>query len=569
MTPLENNESKSKVDPVLAMTIGNYQVTKKIGEGGMGSVYLAEHPLIGKKVALKVLHPEFSSNQDVVTRFFNEARAVNDIQHPNIVDIIDYGTIPGPNGDMVYFFMEHLDGNPLEDVIEEQSPIDPDRCLHICLQVADALAASHNTNIVHRDLKPDNIILLKKRSTDDFVKLLDFGIAKLTGDQPGSSRTRTGIVMGTPSYMSPEQCEGRGMIDKRTDVYALGIVMYQMLSGRVPFLGEGYGEILVQHLTQLPIPLHKLLDTVPPHVEAVCMKALEKKPDDRYQNMEDFMAALENPVGFVEANGGLEGFYNAQLDSPVIPAQLTPMPPPRGNTEGGSTSAFVSNTAYGDSPATKSRAPIFVGIGVVAAVGIGLAVTMTSESSDSGAKAVSVTTPDTPPTEKEPAAAAIAMDAGSTVDDTKQPSLTPPVTVVAVSAQVFSKPRGAEVWIADDFLGNTPFVISDYKSDELPLTITLKNVGYENVDMAWEFSPDQAKQKYKFKAGKMKKAKRKSGKRRPTGSTTTKPTDTKSTTKPPRNNVSNGTGLLEPGGGGSTRRRTNKKVGNDTMEPGQ
>ncbi len=578
MTSLENNEPQSKADPLIGITIGNYQVTTKIGEGGMGSVYLAEHPLIGKKVALKVLHAEFSSNQDVVTRFFNEARAVNDIQHPNIVDIIDYGTIPGPNGDMVYFFMEHLDGNPLEDVIEEQSPMDPGRCLHICLQVADALAASHKTNIVHRDLKPDNIILLKKRTTDDFVKLLDFGIAKLTGDQPGSSRTRTGIVMGTPSYMSPEQCEGRGMIDKRTDVYALGIVMYQMLSGRVPFLGEGYGEILVQHLTQLPIPLHQLLGTVPPHIEAICMKALEKKPDDRFQNMEDFMAALENPVGFVEANGGLEGFYNSQLDSPVLPAQLTPTPPPRGNTEDGSAAAFVSNTAYGDSPATKSRAPLFIGIAVVAAAGIGLAVIMNSGSSDSGAKAVAVT-PATPPAEKNPAAAAIAIDAGSAPLDTKQPSLTPPVNTVAVSAQVLSKPRGAEVWIGDDFLGITPWVISDYKSGELPLTITLKNAGYENVDMVWEFSPDQAKQKYRFRAGKMKKAKRKSGKRGLTGSTAAKSTTTKSTTpkstttkstttKPPRGNVRNGTRLLEPGSG-PTRRRNNKKVGNATMEPGQ
>ena len=177
------------VDPLINATIGNYKVSRKIGEGGMGSVYLAEHPLIGKKVALKVLHAEYAANEDVVTRFFNEAKAVNDIQHPNIVDIIDYGVIPSPKGDLVYFIMEHLDGFPLDDVIAEQAPLSPERSLHICAQVADALAASHKSNIVHRDLKPDNIILVRKRDNKDFVKLLDFGIAKLTGDQPGSSNT--------------------------------------------------------------------------------------------------------------------------------------------------------------------------------------------------------------------------------------------------------------------------------------------------------------------------------------------------------------------------------------------
>lgn len=571
MTAEENNHSNTVADPLIGSTVGNYQVTKKIGEGGMGSVYLAEHPLIGKKVALKVLHAEFSSNQDIVTRFFNEARAVNDIQHPNIVDIIDYGTVPGPRGDMVYFIMEHLDGFPLEDVIEEQAPMDPQRCLDICSQVADALAASHQSNIVHRDLKPDNIILLKKRTTNDFVKLLDFGIAKLTGDQPGSSRTRTGIVMGTPAYMSPEQCEGRGMIDERTDVYALGIVLYQMLAGRVPFLGEGYGEILVQHLTQLPVPLHQLLDTVPPYIEAVCMKALEKKPDDRYQNMDGFMAALANPQGFVEANGGLAGFYNAQIHTPVMPAVLTPPPLARGITQNGTaTSAYVANTAYNpdEIPATKSRAPIFIGLGVVAAAAAGLVVVMNgSGDSDSGAQAVVVVEKDAG-TNKEPekpstiAAATLVVDAGAgAAIDIQPPEIKPPESGVNVSAQVFSKPKGAEVWVGEDFLGTTPFVIRDYKSAELPLTITLKNSGYENLELNWEFDPDQRKQQYQFKKSKMKKARRTSGKKKDPGKDTGKDTGT-SNTKP----AENGTGLMRPGGG-SNRKKDGKNVGNNTMAP--
>jgi serine/threonine-protein kinase len=314
-------------DPLIGQTIGNYRVTQKLGEGGMGSVYLAEHPHIGKKVALKVLHAEFASNQEVVARFFNEARAVNDIGHPNIVDIVDYGVLQGgPMGDrMVYFIMEYLGGRSLSQLIRQESPLAPERALTIALQVADALAASHRTGIIHRDLKPDNVMLLQRGREHDFVKLLDFGIAKLTTDQAGSRRTRTGIVMGTPAYMSPEQCEGRGMIDHRTDVYALGILLYEMLTGRVPFVGEGYGEILVQHLTQPPAP-PSTFRGLSPHVEAVVLKALEKRPDMRFPTMEEFMRAMADPVGYVEAMGGIAGF----TQRPIRPSS-GPVPMPTGS----------------------------------------------------------------------------------------------------------------------------------------------------------------------------------------------------------------------------------------------
>jgi serine/threonine-protein kinase len=326
-------------DLLIGQTIGNYLVTQKLGEGGMGSVYLAEHPSIGKKVALKVLHSEFSTNQEVTARFFNEAKAVNDIGHPNIVDIVDFGIIQaGPNREqLVYFIMEYLGNLTLSQLIRTEAPLPPERALGIALQVADALAASHKCGIVHRDLKPDNIILMQRGRERDFVKLLDFGIAKLTNEQPGSRRTRAGIVMGTPAYMSPEQCEGRGNIDHRTDVYALGIVLYEMLVGRVPFVGDGYGEILVQHLTQPPVPpsQYRMMN---PHLEAVVMKALEKRADLRYPNMDEMMRALADPVGYVEAHGGIVGFSQRQLMPSTAPfpmsgrltpgPMLVPTPPP-------------------------------------------------------------------------------------------------------------------------------------------------------------------------------------------------------------------------------------------------
>src|SRR3954469_4519171 len=333
---MDPQQGPPQPDLLIGQTIGNYLVTQKLGEGGMGSVYLAEHPSIGKKVALKVLHSEFSTNQEVTGRFFHEAKAVNDIGHPNIVDIVDYGILQTAGGreQLVYFIMEYLAGLTLSQLIRAEAPLPPERALGIALQVADALSASHRCGIVHRDLKPDNIILSQRGRERDFVKLLDFGIAKLSSGSAASSQTKTGLLMGTPAYMSPEQCEGRNdKVDWRTDVYALGIVMYEMLTGRVPFQGEGYGEILVQHLTRPPAPPSQIR-MLPAHVEVVVLKALEKRADLRYPTMDEFMRAMSDPVGYVEANGGVSGFLqrplvpsNAPLPSVrLTPAPLTPLP---------------------------------------------------------------------------------------------------------------------------------------------------------------------------------------------------------------------------------------------------
>ncbi len=328
---MDPQQGPPQSDLLIGQTVGNYLVTQKLGEGGMGSVYLAEHPTIGKKVALKVLHAEFATNSEVVDRFFNEAKAVNSIAHPNIVDIVDYGVIQtGPRGadQLVYFIMEYLAGQTLSQVIRAEAPLPPERALTIALQVADALSASHRAGIVHRDLKPDNIILIQRGRDPDFVKLLDFGIAKLTTDGRTGGRTRTGLVLGTPAYMSPEQCEGSAKVDHRTDIYALGICLYEMLVGRVPFIGEGYGEILVQHLTQKPIEPSRYR-MMSPHVEQVVLKALEKRQEMRYPNMDEMIRAMADPVGYVEAHGGVQGFLSRELTpstAPLPAARLTPSP---------------------------------------------------------------------------------------------------------------------------------------------------------------------------------------------------------------------------------------------------
>ena len=191
----------------VGQTIGNYRLTAKLGEGGMGVVYLAEHPVIGRKVALKAIHPELSRNPDVVSRFMTEAKAVNQIGNEHIVDVSDFGTTT--DGEF-YFIMEYLNGESVADRLRRERLFDPHRALQIAAQVADALAASHSHGIIHRDLKPENIFLITRGQNRDFVKVLDFGLAKLTqSEEKVTHKTRTGSVMGTPYYMAPEQCEGK------------------------------------------------------------------------------------------------------------------------------------------------------------------------------------------------------------------------------------------------------------------------------------------------------------------------------------------------------------------------
>jgi serine/threonine protein kinase len=484
-------------DPLLGQTIGNYLVRQKLGEGGMGSVYLAEHPHIGKKVALKVLHAEFASNQDVVSRFFNEAKAVNDIGHPNIVDIVDYGVIqagPLTGEGMVYFIMEFLGGTTLTDLERRESPLAPERALSVALSVADALSASHKCGIVHRDLKPDNIMLVTRGRERDFVKLLDFGIAKLTGDQPGSRRTRTGIVMGTPAYMSPEQCEGRGNVDHRTDIYALGIVIYEMITGRVPFVGDGYGEILVQHLTQMPVPPSTIRGVIPPHVEAIVMKALNKRPEDRYPTMDEFMKAIADPVGYVEMHGGLGGFQQTVLvpsSSPVstphgirlTPSPLSPLTPVPGSMTG-VTGVGPAPTTLGASSGQVGgggkKVGLIAGLGLLAVGGavVALIVTGGGDKPAPGGTEVAAglgsagTDPGTTKEPTEPVVAAAPIDAAPPPPDAPAvPAVDPPPvepTSTTATISIESTPSGALVFFNREkkARGRTPLTFEVTRADK-------------------------------------------------------------------------------------------------------
>ena len=280
---------------MIGARIQNYQVTSLLGQGGMGAVYVAQHPIIGRKVAIKVLQPEMAKDKSLVDRFINEARAANVLGHPNIVDILDVGTLPDG---VPYIIMELLAGESLGQRLDRVGRIDAGQAVKMAVQAISALAAAHAAGIVHRDLKPDNLfVVAPNRATaagaGEVIKVLDFGIAKMKRDLTNSPLTSTGALMGTPVYMSPEQCRGvPGEVDHRTDIYSMGIILYQMLCGRPPFTSEGLGDILVSHLTRAPQPLRALAPEVPARVERAVLAALEKDKEKRPPTMEAFQELL-------------------------------------------------------------------------------------------------------------------------------------------------------------------------------------------------------------------------------------------------------------------------------------
>jgi tRNA A-37 threonylcarbamoyl transferase component Bud32 len=281
-------------------SIGSYRILQKIGTGGMGAVYLAEHPLIGKKVALKVIHRELASNKEVVQRFFQEAKAVTRIGNEHIVSIHDFGVTP--EGDHFYI-MEYLEGQTLAQVLGRDSVLGVMRALHIGAQVAAALGAAHAAGVIHRDLKPDNVMLTHRLGDPDYVVLLDFGLAKMfAGDGQSAVKTAAGVLLGTPQYMSPEACESRANVDHRTDVYALGVLLFQMMTGVLPFDGETMGEVLVKQVTQLPPPPRGFNPGIAPSVEQLVLRCLAKNPGVRFQSMQALREALLDPEAYLRAS---------------------------------------------------------------------------------------------------------------------------------------------------------------------------------------------------------------------------------------------------------------------------
>ncbi len=365
----------AKQDPYLGRTIdGRYLVESLIGEGGMGFVYRGRHKVIDKRVAIKILKTDAKREKELTDRFLQEAKSASSIGNPHIVDISDFGQLPDG---ATYFVMEFLDGMSLGERMHTHkgTPWAVPRILHIGKQIAQGLAAAHEAGIIHRDLKPDNVMIVARGVDKDFAKILDFGIAKVVGDE--SHRiTRAGSVFGTPHYMSPEQAAGTP-VDQRTDIYALGVILYELASGRVPFDADNFMGILTQHMYKAPVSIMALVPPpgdVPPGLDAIVLKCLSKKPEGRYATMTDLVADLELlehgqvPLAVAEMMSRSGGFN--------VPQDYFRSRP-------GAMPAAVPGTPL---PAARSRWPLFAVVGGVVGLGlVGVALAIVT-SKPSGAK---------------------------------------------------------------------------------------------------------------------------------------------------------------------------------------
>jgi len=283
---------KKPQDPLVGKVIDNkYVVLERIGTGAMGSIYRAEHRALSKQIALKVLHRHLLTEESHVKRFHREAKAASRLNHPNAIAMLDFGQT---EDGLSYIAMEFLPGRDLCRILFEEGRLAEERVVRIAAQILDALDEAHAAGVIHRDLKPENIMVEPLRSNPDFVKVLDFGIAKIrdfTGHESSSFKTATGMVFGTPEYMSPEQIRGEEL-DGRSDLYSLGVLVYQMLSGELPFTGDSVLEVATAHLTQPPVPLAEKVPGLTPGVVAVVARLMAKKRDDRFANAADARTAL-------------------------------------------------------------------------------------------------------------------------------------------------------------------------------------------------------------------------------------------------------------------------------------
>ncbi|MCB9545779.1 MAG: serine/threonine protein kinase [Myxococcales bacterium] len=281
------------MDPLLGLTVaGRYRIDRRIGVGGMGTVYLGTHVRVGQRVAVKVLHERYAGDRALTQRFENEALTYARVSHPNLVALHDFGRTP----DGCYFMvLEYCPGTALARLVRRHERLDPTLVVEVIIQVAQGLGAAHAAGIVHRDLKPENVMLVEAGPGRYHVKLLDFGIAKRLDDD-GPRLTQAGMVFGTPEYMAPEQARGE-RVDGRSDIYALGCLLYELLTGDPPFVGSNKLQVMHRQASEKPRPPSEGVAGIPPALEAITLKCLEKRPADRFSSTDEFIAALEHAFG--------------------------------------------------------------------------------------------------------------------------------------------------------------------------------------------------------------------------------------------------------------------------------
>jgi serine/threonine-protein kinase len=421
----------------LGTVLGNYRLIRKLGEGGVGTVYEGEHIRLGRHMALKVLHPETAS-AEVIVRFFNEARAVNQIHHPNIVDVEDFVT--AETGEH-YLIMELLKGEDLRTVISREGVLDPARVSSIGEQMASALAAVHGCGILHRDLKPDNIFLTRDKDNREVAKLLDFGIAKFLGEG-NQGMTREGLTLGTPEYMAPEQILTSGKPTTTADLYSLGMLMYECVAGAPAFTATTTAAILRGHISDPVVPpSHRRGEPIPSVLEAAILKCLEKDPRNRFADGTQLAAALrsDRAVELVTPRFKPRGAKRKSRVLQMLPAFAM------------ATAAAIIHFA----PRPEREANAAPGRAVAAAPGM------------------SAASPSETPNSEEANAAGKSEEAkdGAKPDIEVKPAAEQPPTTIQVALS--SNPEGAELFLGDQSLGEAP-TITEIPMGGDPISLTAK-----------------------------------------------------------------------------------------------
>lgn len=429
-------------DPLLGRVIaGRFQILSLIARGGMGKVYKAEQAPLGRICAIKILNPNYTGDADPEfhRRFFREASITSRITHPNSVTIFDYGKT---DDDVYYMAMEYLSGQTLHHTIRHVGPMPEERVGRISQQICRALREAHALGVIHRDLKPANIFLTRHGDDEDFVKVLDFGLVKHITELPEEQLTQTGLFMGSPKYMAPEQIQS-GHVDARTDVYALGIMMYEMLAGKVPFERATSVNILMAHVGEPPPPMRQVNPDLvcSPAFEELVMRCIAKDPIDRFSTMDELLQAIKR------AHGGLMTEQVASVNLTGVYQPIPTLPPPPVRPRIASAGASGNHTPMGvmqaieveisdssDEQASSRRNKTWIAVAILAAAvlggSLGLAAFLASNKPTLG-RAVAAQPPAAPPAE-----------ATSEIPRTAPEPMPPPKTV---SVEVVSVPPGATV----------------------------------------------------------------------------------------------------------------------------
>ena len=479
-------------DPRIGMVLQDrYRIVRVLGEGGMGTVYEGEHIVIKRRVAIKALHAQFAQNPEIVARFHREALAATSVGHANIVEVTDMGQFPDKSAFMV---LEFLEGRDWADDIEKQGPQPAAKTIRILSQVCDALDAAHAKGIVHRDLKPENIFLITRGDNADFAKVVDFGISKFH-DSTDKSMTKTGTAMGTPYYMAPEQAQGKKDVGKSADIYSLGVILFQALTGQFPFDDESYPMLVLKICTEPAPELGLYRPDLPRELSDIVGRCLRKDPNQRFASCGDLKAALAPyrnleddpsvsadapPTSSLAASAlrsgialaGTMAATPAGLDAaPHIVAKTNPGVTPPSSPAVRATGAGTLADEDAALPVSKSRAPLWGAIAGLGVVFAGVAAMVAFQSSDGEAAAVVAAAPTeatTPPPSTAPDPAT--NPATNTV-------VTPPVgTGASVTVQITTIPEDAEVYLDGHRIPN-PFD-GELPQTEVPRTLEVRAAGY-------------------------------------------------------------------------------------------